>query len=208
MACIFFTWSNIKSITMKSVQEKEIRVGAQEKVKWIADKEHSEITFRVKHMMITNVTGILSDYKIEAESTGKDFSSLQVNFTGKTDSISTGNEKRDEHLRSADFFDAAHNREIVFRSTSCSGKDNEFKITGDCTIGSVTRPITLDVSYHGMQKDPWGKIRAGFKVTGIIRRKEFGLTWNAPLEGGGVLVSEDVKIHCEVQMVKATPEEG
>jgi polyisoprenoid-binding protein YceI len=187
---------------MKNVQEKESLIDTDEKIKWNVDKEHSEITFRVKHMMITNVTGILSDYIIEAESTGKEFSTLQVIFRGKTDSISTGNAKRDEHLRSADFFDSAHNREIVFRSTSCAGKGSEFKITGDCTIGTVTRPITLDVSYHGLQKDPWGKIRAGFKVTGTILRKDFGLTWNAPLEGGGVLVSDEVKIHCEVQMVK------
>jgi len=191
---------------MKSVQEKEDLIGTAEKVRWTADKEHSEITFRVKHMMITNVTGILKEYTIDAESTGKDFSSLQVRFVGRTDSITTGNEKRDAHLRSADFFDAAHNQEIIFNSTSCAGKGNEFKITGDCTIGSMTRPITLDVTFHGIQKDPWGGIRAGFKVEGIIRRKEFGLTWNAALEGGGVLVSEDVKIHCEVQMVKVGDE--
>jgi polyisoprenoid-binding protein YceI len=174
-----------------------------EKVIWKADPTHSEITFKVKHMMITNVTGILSDYDITAESDDEHFLDATITFKGKATSISTGNQQRDEHLRSAEFFDVEKNPDITFKSTKFIQQGETYTLQGDLTIKGVTKNITLNVDFNGMQKDPWGKIRAGFVIKGSISRKEFGLTWNTPLETGGVMVSDDVRIACEIQMVRS-----
>jgi polyisoprenoid-binding protein YceI len=153
--------------------------------------------------MITTVTGIVKDYEIQAQSSGEDFMNVEVTFTGKTESITTGNEQRDAHLKSGDFFDVEKNPEILFQSSRFSRNSHGYKLTGQLTIRNVTKEITLDLEYHGLQKDPWGGTRAGFTVSGLINRKDFGLNWNTALETGGVLVSDEVKINCEVQMVKA-----
>ena len=170
--------------------------------KWTLDPAHSEVAFKVKHMMISTVTGLITDYNVEAVSEGDDFSKAEVTFVGKLASINTGNEQRDTHLRSADFFDADKNSEVTFKSTSYKRDGNDIKLTGNLTLHGVTKPITLDVEFGGIQKDPWGNTKAGFTISGKINRKDFGLNWNAALETGGVLVSDDVKIACEIQLIK------
>jgi polyisoprenoid-binding protein YceI len=176
--------------------------GTMTKVAWKADPAHSEISFRVKHLMITNVTGILKEYEVNAYSDGESFSDIEVNFTGKTASITTGNEQRDKHLMSADFFDVESHPEIRFHSTEVVKENNAYRMNGELTIRNVTKPISLHVESQGVQKDPWGGTRAGFTVTGKINRLDFGLTWNVPLEKGGILVSEEVRISAELQFVK------
>ena len=171
--------------------------------KWTVDPAHSEVSFRVKHMMIANVTGHLTDYDINAVTEGDDFSRASVTFTGRLHSLTTGNEQRDTHLRSADFFDAEKYQEMTFRSTSFEKRGNDYKVSGELTIRGVTRPLTLDVEFGGIQKDPWGNTKAGFTVSGKLNRKDFGLNWNAALETGGVLVSDDVRIASEIQLIKA-----
>lgn len=173
------------------------------KTKWTLDPAHSEVSFKVKHMMITNVTGLLTDYNVEAVSDSDDFINADVTFTGKLSSINTGNEQRDAHLRSGDFFDVETNKEVTFKSTKIEKNGSDLKLHGNLTIKGVTKPIVLDVEFGGINKDPWGNTKAGFTVTGKLNRKDFGLNWNAALETGGVLVSDDVKIGAEIQLVKA-----
>jgi len=173
------------------------------KIKWNLDAAHSEVSFKVKHMMITNVSGGFNEFTVDAETEGEDFTKSTVNFTAKAASVNTNSEQRDGHLRSAEFFDSEKFPELKFKATSyekISGSD--YKLKGDLTIKDVTKNITLDVEYGGINKDPWGNMKAGFTITGKINRKDFGLTWNAALETGGVMVSDDVKINCEIQLVK------
>ena len=172
-------------------------------IKWTLDPAHSEVTFKVKHMMITNVTGLLTDYKVEVETASDDFTKADVKFIGKLNSINTGNEQRDTHLRSADFFDVEKHSELTFRSTSFEKAGDDFKLKGDLTIKGITKPVALDVEFGGINKDPWGNTKAGFTITGKLNRKDFGLNWNAALETGGVLVSDDVKIAAEIQLIKS-----
>ena len=177
--------------------------GTTTRTKWSLDPAHSEVTFKVKHMMITNVTGVLRDFTVEVYSEDEAFSDAQVTFIGKLASISTGNEQRDEHLRSADFFDVENTGEVVFKTTEYSKMSDDITLVGDITIHGITKPITLDVEFNGVGKDPWGKTKAGFSVRGKLNRKDFGLNWNAALEAGGVLVGDEVKILCEIQLVKS-----
>lgn len=171
--------------------------------KWTIDPSHSEIQFKVKHLMITTVTGAFKEFGADAELEGEDLSSARVNFWANTASVFTNDEKRDAHLRSADFFDSEQFAKLTFRSTRFDGQGDRWKVTGDLTIKDMTNPVTLDVEWGGMAKDPWGNTKAGLNLTGQIDRKEFGLTWNAALEAGGVLVSDEVRIQCEVQLVKS-----
>ena len=174
------------------------------KIKWNLDPSHSEVAFKVKHMMITNVSGSFADFAVTAETDGEDFSKSEINFSAKAASVNTGSEQRDGHLRTAEFFDAEKFPELKFKATKyekTSGDD--YKLQGDLTIKDVTKNITLNVEFGGIQKDPYGNIKAGFTVSGKINRKDFGLTWNTALEAGGVMVSEEVKINCEIQLVKA-----
>jgi polyisoprenoid-binding protein YceI len=168
-------------------------------IKWNLDPTHSEVSFKVKHMMITNVTGNLGSFQIEAESDDDAFTNAKVSFTGDIKSISTHNEQRDQHLQSADFFEADKHPAISFESTSYEGG----KLNGNLTIRGVSQPVSLDVDFGGIGQDPWGNTKAGFTVNGKINRKDFGLIWNASLETGGVLVSDEVRINGEIQLVKA-----
>jgi polyisoprenoid-binding protein YceI len=171
--------------------------------KWALDPTHSEIVFKIKHLMITNVSGSFGKFDINAETEGDDFTKGKINFTADIDSINTGNEQRDGHLKSPDFFDAANHPQISFAATSFEKKsDDEYALNGNLTIREVTKPVTLAVDFGGIAKDPWGNTKAGFSLTGKINRSDFGLTWNSVVESGGVLVSEDVKLHAEVQLVK------
>ncbi len=174
------------------------------KTTWNLDPSHSEVAFKVKHMMITNVSGSLTDFSVSASTEGDDFSNSDVTFTAKSASMTTGAEQRDAHLQSAEFFDVEKFPNITFKATKLEKIDNEnHKIHGDLTIKDVTKNVTFDAEYGGIQKDPWGNIKTGFSVSGKINRKDFGLNWNAALETGGVMVSDDVRIAAEIQLVKA-----
>ncbi|MBL7761834.1 MAG: polyisoprenoid-binding protein [Chitinophagaceae bacterium] len=169
--------------------------------KWTLDPTHSEVLFKVKHLMITNVTGSFPVIKAEIETDGTDFSKGKVSFTADVTSVTTNNEQRDGHLKGADFFEVDKFPTIEFESTSLDIKNG--KVKGNLTIKGITKPVTLDAEFHGTNKDPWGNEKAGFSVSGKIQRKDWDLNWNAALETGGVLVSDDVKISADVQFVKA-----
>lgn len=172
------------------------------KTKWMIDPSHSEVNFKVKHLMISNVTGTFGKVEVKAETEGDDFNTLNVSFSADVNSISTGNNDRDNHLKSADFFDAANNPSIKFVSTKYEKGSGGDKLTGDLTIRNTTLSVVLDVENNGMAKDPWGNLKAGFSIQGKISRSAFGLTWNAALETGGMLVSDEVRINCEIQLLK------
>jgi len=171
--------------------------------KWILDPSHSEVSFKVKHLMVTNVSGNFNSFSVTAETTDDNFTNATVAFSADTTSISTNSEQRDEHLKSGDFFDAANFPQIIFKATKLEKKSgDDYELTGDLTIKEVTKSVKLNAEFGGVVKDPWGNTKAGFTVTGKINRKDFGLNWNAVLETGGVMVSEDVRINSEIQLVK------
>jgi polyisoprenoid-binding protein YceI len=173
------------------------------KTRWNLDPAHSEIGFKVKHMMITNVSGSFGKFDVQAETEGNDFSSATINFTADIDSISTGSADRDAHLKSPDFFDAAQHPQLKFTGTRMEKKDDEnYVLHGDLTIRGITKPIKLNVEFGGIGKDPWGNEKAGFTISGKINRTDFRLNWNAALETGGVLVSEEVRLFGDIQLVK------
>ena len=168
------------------------------KQKWIADPVHSEIGFKVNHMMISTVSGNLNDFDVKVETEGEDFNSANVNFSAKIDSINTKNNDRDNHLKSADFFDAENHPEMTFVSKSFNGET----LTGDLTIRGTTKEIDLDVDFNGIIQDPYGQTKAGFEISGAVSRKEFGLNWNALTEAGSVVVSDKVRLSIDLQLVK------
>ncbi|MFW5707988.1 MAG: YceI family protein [Bacteroidota bacterium] len=169
--------------------------------KWVLDPTHSEILFKVKHLMITNVKGEFRSFSGEID--GEDFSRSKATISIDASSVFTNNEDRDKHLVSPDFFDTEKFDRITFESVAFQKVDGEnYKLTGILTMKGVSKEITLDVEFGGTNKDPWGNEKAGFSVSGTINRKDWGLNWNAALETGGVLVGEDVKIMAEVQFVK------
>lgn len=168
---------------------------------WILDATHSELVFKVKHLMITNVKGEFR--KFSAKIDGPDFTKAPVTVEIDAASIFTNEDQRDGHLRSADFFDVEKYPTLSFKSASMTQvKDDQYVLKGILTIKNVSKEVVLDVEFGGVQKDPWGNEKAGFSLSGKINRQEFGLTWNAALETGGVLVSDEVKISAEVQFVK------
>jgi polyisoprenoid-binding protein YceI len=172
-----------------------------EKTKWVLDPSHSELTFKVKHLMISNVKGEFKKFDVEID--GEDLTKSPVNVSINTASIFTNEDGRDNHLKGSDFFDVTNYPEINFRSTSFKAVDNEnYQLIGALTIKNVTKPVSFDVEFGGVNKDPWGNEKAGFSLNGKINRKDWGLNWNAALETGGVLVSDEVKINAEVQFVK------
>jgi polyisoprenoid-binding protein YceI len=170
--------------------------------KWAIDPSHSEIHFKVKHLMITTVTGTFKEFNAEVELEGDDLTNAKVSFWANTASVFTNDEKRDAHLRSGDFFESEKYPKLGFTSTRIEGSGSNWKVTGDLTIKNVTRPVTLNVEWSGVAKDPWGNTKAGLTLSGKLDRKEFGLTWNAALEAGGVLVSDEVRLQCEVQLAR------
>lgn len=173
------------------------------RTKWILDASHSDLEFKVRHMMITNVKGEFKKFDATIDSQDADFSKSAIDVTIDAASISTGDDQRDGHLKSGDFFEVDKFPTLSFKGTSFKKVDgDEYKLKGILEIRGVKKEIVLDVEFGGINKDPWGKEKAGFSVEGKINRKDFGLTWNAALETGGVLVSEEVKISAEVQFVK------
>jgi polyisoprenoid-binding protein YceI len=173
-------------------------------VKWAVDPMHSEVQFKVKHLMITTVTGYFQQFQVEAETADEQFTSAgKVVFTAQVNSISTNNEQRDTHLKSADFFDAENHGQIRFvgnRYEHVGGDD--YLLHGDLTIRGITRSVTMKVEFGGIVVDPYGQTKAGFTITGKISRKEYGLTWNAVTEAGSVVVSDEIKVQAEIQLIK------
>ncbi|MFC3196524.1 YceI family protein [Parapedobacter deserti] len=170
---------------------------------WTIDPSHSEIGFSVKHMMFTKVSGKFNDFQAAVENDGDAFETSEISFSAEVGSINTNNVDRDNHLRSADFFDAVKFPKITFKSTGIKKiNEREFEVSGNLTIKDVTKKVTLDTAYSGLMTDPWGNTKVGVAASGKINRIEFGLTWNASLETGGVLVGEDVKLVFEVQLIK------
>jgi polyisoprenoid-binding protein YceI len=171
---------------------------------WVLDPTHSEVHFKIKHLMITNVTGSFDIFNISAKTDNEDFTKAKISFTADVNSISTGNEQRDGHLKSADFFDAEKFPQVTFEATKAEPVDNDgsFDLYGDLTIKGVTKNIKLAVEFGGVVKDPYGNTKAGFTINGKINRKDFGLTWNAVTEAGGVVVSDEVRIIAEIQLIE------
>jgi polyisoprenoid-binding protein YceI len=173
------------------------------RTKWAVDPTHSELTFKVKHLMITNVKGEFRSFDASIVSEGEDFSRAKVEVTVDAKSIFTNNEDRDNHLRSADFFETEKYPTVHFRGTEFKQQDDEnYQLTGILTMKGVEKSVTLDVEFGGFMKDPYGNEKAGFSFSGKLNRKDWGLNWNAALEAGGVMVSEEVRIFGEVQFVK------
>lgn len=171
------------------------------KAKWELDSSHSELGFKVKHLMISNAKGEFK--KFTAEINGEDIFTSTIRVRVDAASISTNDDNRDTHLKAADFFDVENHKEIVFEGTALKKVDDEnFKLTGNLIIKGVSNSVTLDVEFGGITKDPWGNEKAGFSLNGKIHRKDWGLNWNAALETGGVLLSDEVKIHAEIQLIK------
>lgn len=167
------------------------------------DPSHSEVHFKIKHLMIANVTGSFSSYDATMQSSKEDFSDAVIHFEADINSISTGAEQRDNHLKSDDFFNAEKFPKLIFESTAFTqtGED-EYKLDGNITIRNYTKPVTLHVNYGGTITDFYGQEKSGFEITGKINRKEFGLTWNGVTEAGGIVVSDEVKLLMNIQMTK------
>ena len=173
------------------------------KTKWGLDAAHSEIAFKVKHLMISNVKGTFKEFDASIYTTGEDFMTSEIDFWLNPASIDTGAPDRDAHLKSADFFDVENHKQITFIGNTYEKVDEDsYTLYGDLTIKGITKQIKLDVGFGGVMKDPWGNEKAGFTINGKINRKDFGLNWNAALEAGGVLVGEEIKINCEVELLK------
>jgi len=171
--------------------------------KWVIDPTHSEIGFKIRHLMITNVSGKFEQFEAEVQTENEDFTTAKIRATIKTASVNTSNLQRDEHLRNSDFFEVENHPDIFFTSQKVEKIDNDnFLVHGNLTLKGVTNPIKLNVEYSGLTNDPWGGQRAGFVVTGKINRNDFGLSFNSPLETGGVVLGEEVKISSEIQLVK------
>ncbi len=172
--------------------------------KWVIDPTHSEVTFKVKHLMITTITGSFDTFTANIETDNEDFSHAKISFSAEVATVSTGNADRDNHLKSADFFDVEKFPTLNFVATKYESVDNDgsYELYGDLELHGVTKNIKLDVEFGGAVKDPWGNTKAGFTINGKLSRKDFGLTWNAPTEAGGVLVSDEVKIACEIQLIE------
>jgi len=170
--------------------------------KWSIDQAHTEIEFKVRHLMISHVKGTFKNFDASVYTTGKDFKTVVIDLWIDAASISTGDTKRDEHLIGADFFDAQKHKQITFIS-STMGKPDSFgnqELWGDITIKGITKNIKLNVQPGGFINDPWGNEKAGFHIAGKINRTDFGLVWNATLETGGLMVSEEVTISCDVEL--------
>lgn len=165
---------------------------------WSIDNTHSEIAFKVRHMMISTVTGNFEDFQATAKTNGDDFKNAVIEFSAKTESINTKNGDRDAHLKSDDFFNAEKFPEVKFVSKSFDGQ----KMVGDLTIRDVTKEITLDAELNGIVEDPYGQTKAGFEINGEINRKDFDLSWNSVTEAGSIVVSDKVKLVADIQFVK------
>jgi polyisoprenoid-binding protein YceI len=179
-------------------------MNTQEITKWSFDKAHTKIGFKVKHLMISNVMGSFKEFDGSVATTGDDFTTATISFSINPASIDTEMGDRDTHLKSADFFDVANHPKITFESTGLKDLGDEmYELTGNLVIKGISKKVVLSVEFGGLMNDPWGNVKAGFSITGKINRKDWGLNWNAALEAGGVLVADEIKINCDVELLKA-----
>ena len=170
---------------------------------WALDPTHSELQFKIKHLMISNVSGQFNNFKATVETEGDDFTNAKVHFEAAVDSISTNNEQRDAHLKNGDFFDAEKFPSLIFNSEKMEKTgDDEYKLYGTLTMRGVSKKIILNAEFGGITKDPWGNTRTGFSVAGKINRNDFGMSFGAVSETGGLLLGDEVKINANVQFVK------
>jgi polyisoprenoid-binding protein YceI len=173
------------------------------KTKWLLDPMHSELQFKIKHLMISNVSGAFKNFSAEVETEDEDFSTAKINLAAQIDSISTNNEQRDAHLRNSDFFEVEKYPELQFKSTKVEEVDNDtFVLHGELTIKEITKAVKLNIEFNGATKDPWGGERAGFVISGKINRTDWGVNFNSVLETGGLMLGEEVKINSEIELVK------
>jgi polyisoprenoid-binding protein YceI len=175
---------------------------AAAKTNWIIDPTHSEVHFKVKHLVISTVTGTFKSFTGSMESESDDFQNASIEFTLDVDSIDTNQEQRDGHLKSADFFDAAQFPKISFKSASFKKVGDDYELAGDLTLKNVSKPIKLNVEFGGRATDFYGNDKAGFEVSGKISRKEYGLTWDGITEAGAIVVADEIKLQINVQFVK------
>jgi polyisoprenoid-binding protein YceI len=186
----------------KYLQTKAI-MSASTRTKWEIDPMHSEIQFKVKHLVISTVTGKFNSFEGSFEMEDQDLSTAEASFSIDIDSISTGVPDRDNHLKSDDFFNAEKYPKMTFRSTEVQKMDDDhYKLKGDLTIRDITKPVELEVEKGGIVQDPYGNTKAGFEVTGKINRKEFGLKWDAVTEAGSVVVGDEVRLELNVQFAR------
>jgi polyisoprenoid-binding protein YceI len=177
------------------------------KITWAFDPSHSELGFKIKHLMISTVSGSFADFTASVETENDDFSTASITATIQAASVTTNNKQRDEHLQHGDFFETDRFPEITFRSTKIDKVDGEqFTVHGDLTLKGITKNIKLNVEYNGLAKDPYGNHKAGFTINTKIIRSEFGLNFNSVLDTGGVALSDEVKVHGEVQLGKQIAE--
>jgi len=173
------------------------------KQNWTLDPTHSELHFKIKHLMISTVTGQFNEFNATVETEGDDFTKSKIHFEATVASISTNNEQRDAHLRTGDFFDAEKNPTVIFESDKMEKIDSdEYKLYGTLTMRGVSKKIALNVEFGGITHDPWGNTRSGFSVTGKINRLDFGMSFGSVSETGGLLLGDEVKINANVQLVK------
>lgn len=171
--------------------------------KWAIDPTRSEIGFKVKHMMFTNVSGKFLTYDATITTDGDNFENAEIEFSGDIASIDTANADRDGHLRSADFFDTENHPKLTFKGSSFKKiNDGEYELTGDLNIKGVSKTVKFPVEFSGIMTDPWGNTKTALSIEGKINRKDWGLNWNSALETGGVLVGEEVKLNIELQFAK------
>jgi len=172
---------------------------------WKIDPAHSEVQFKVKHLVVSNVTGQFKNFDAHVETSNPDFTDAKINFSAEIESLSTGNEQRDGHVKSAEFFDAAAHPKMEFTSTSFTKVDEEnYKLVGKLNLKGVEKEIELNVNFGGLAKDFYGNNVAGFEINGKINRKDFGLTWDGVTEAGNIVLSDEVKIHINAELIKQT----
>lgn len=170
--------------------------------KWVLDPMHSEVQFKVKHLVISTVTGSFKKFEGTMETENDDFTGADINISLDVNSIDTNQDQRDGHLKGADFFDAEQYPSITFKSTSLEKAGDDYVLKGDLTIKGITKPVTLTAEHGGSATDFYGNTKAGFDVVGKINRKDFGLTWDGITEAGSVVVSDEVKLIFNVQFAK------
>lgn len=173
------------------------------KTNWVIDNAHSEVLFKVKHMMVSKVTGQFRTFNATVETEGEDFSTAKIHFTADISSISTNNEQRDAHLRTGDFFDAENHPQLTFESSRFEKVDDEnYKLHGTLTMRGVSKEVTLNVEFGGIAQNPWGNTIAGFTIDGKINRKDFGVSFSMVSETGGILLGEEVSLHAQAEFIK------
>ena len=176
-----------------------------EPARWNVDPEHSTIEFRVAHMVVSKTSGRFTDYAGFIDMDAEAGTVTSVEATIKAGSVNTNHEKRDAHLRNADFLDVEHYPTMAFKMKSYKKTADNFTMVGDFTLRGVTKEVTLTGHYNGAAKDPWGNTRAGFSAEGKLNRKDFGMVWNKSLDSGGLVVGDEVQIRLEIECIKAKP---